>query len=66
MRSYKFFLSCITAVLISFVHVSISYAHGDFTVLTSESFDQTWQKGKKSHLTRGVWEEFWCVNEPIS
>ena len=46
MRSYKFFLSCITAVLISFVHVSISYAHGDFTVLTSESFDQTWQKGK--------------------
>lgn len=20
----------------------------------------------KSHLTRGVWEEFWCVNEPIS
>lgn len=46
MRSYKFFLSCITAILISFVHVSISYAHGDFTVLTSESFDRTWQKGK--------------------
>lgn len=21
---------------------------------------------RTSHLTRGVWEEFWCVNEPIS
>lgn len=46
MRSYKFFLLCIAAILITFTQAQVSYAHGDFTVLTSESFDQTWQKGK--------------------